>query len=470
MVGKSDKQPLVSRRSMVVGGGAFAALLGVGYCASRTSQGKPGPFGLGGGYLLFSLTGSNMVSLGPAPALVKAFMESKGYTGVEIHPGMQESDVTGWKNGKSARVHFTTSGSDDAFKELGAGTTDIGMTSRRVRPDEVRSLAAQGDMDTPACEHVIGLNGIAVIVNPDNPVSQLSMEQLANIYMGRILNWSEVGGQDMPIHLVSHTVPSGMVDFFKDVALKGGEIAPSAKLLATSTELSNAVLSDPQAISMVGLSYILDAKAVAISASATEGVRYVLPNLLTVKSEIYPITCRLYLYTPAHPNNLMVSDFVRFAASSDGQAVVAESHYVRYDVERLAGGARAVTTAANAPDEYRDLTRDADLLQIIYFNMGSRTPQPLAMKIMDTLPNKLEELNLKPGQLMLFGFTDNVGSSEFNLNLSRERVSQIAKDLDIRGIKTGKIEGYGGTNFLRSNHEDADRQYNRRVEIWARKT
>jgi phosphate transport system substrate-binding protein len=343
------------------------------------------------------------------------------------------------------------------------------MTSRQIRPEEVRSLAALGAMDSPAAEHVIALIGIAVIVNPANPVTQLSLEQIADIYLGHISNWSQVGGQDAPIHLYAHTIPSGMVDFFREVAMKGGEISSTAKFIKNSTEQSNAVAADPLAIGMVGLPYVLDSRALAISASQSEGVRYVLPNLLTVKSEIYPITARLYLYTPVHSNNPMVGEFVRYATSPEGQAVVATQKFVRYDVEKMAAGPRAVTTAANAPDAYKEMTRDADLLQIIYFNTGSRTPEPLAMTLMDTLPNKLDELHLRPSQLMLFGFTDNVGSAAFNMNLSRERVDMITHALDSRGIKVGKGLGFGGTNFLRSNRNDADRRYNRRIEIWASK-
>ena len=251
--------------------------------------------------------------------------------------------------------------------------------------------------------------------------------------------------------------------------LGGKDVDASAKFIEDSTELSNAVAGDAQGIGFIGMPYVLNNKALAISANAKEGLRYVLPNVLTVKTEIYPISRRLFLYTPAHPSKPLVDEFVRFAMGTAGQAIVSDNKFVRFDIEAPVSGGATVTAAANAPSAYRDFTRNADLLQILYFNTGSPDPQPLAVAIMDSLPNRLDTVHVKPEQIMLFGFTDDVGNPVKNVSLSWSRASSIASALDVRGIKVGKVQGFGGTNFLRPNDTEAGRGQNRRVEIWATK-
>ena len=458
-----------TRRAVLLGGGALVVLLGAGYCSNKVLRRATGTKGLlGGSAPILSLSGSNTIGEKLGPALAKAFLESKGYSEVgigETHD--DETDVTGTKDGRTDSIHFSAHGSGDAFKDLAKASVDIGMASRGIKPDEVRSLSSLGDMRSPACEHVIGLDGISVIVNSANPLTQLGLSQVADLFSGRIPDWAGVGGQAGPVKLYARKPPSGTLDFFKDAVLGGKDVDTSAKLIEDSTELSNAVAADPQGIGFIGMPYVLNNRALAISADARAGLRFVVPNLLTVKTEIYPISRRLFLYTPAHPAKPLADEFVRFATGTAGQAIVADSKFVRFDVEAPTGTAGALTASANAPSEYRTLTANADLLQILYFNTGSPAPQPLAVAIMDSLPDRLGSLKLEPEQIMLFGFTDDVGNAASNVSLSWQRASSIAGALDVRGIKVGKVQGFGGTNFLRPNDSDAGRQQNRRVEIWA---
>ena len=460
-----------TRRAVLFGGAGVVAFLGIGYCSTRFFHHASGRGGLlGGSAPILSFSGSNTIGEKLGPALAKAFFESKGYSNVAIGDTHDdETDVSGTKDGKTETIHFSAHGSGDAFKDLAKGSADIGMASRGIKADEVQSLGSLGDMHSPSCEHVIGLDGIAVIVNSANPLTQLGLSQVADLFSGRISDWAGVGGQPGPVKLYARKPPSGTLDFFKDAVLGGKDVDASAKSIEDSTELSNAVAADPQGVGFIGMPYVLNNRALAISADAKGGLRFVLPNLLTVKTEIYPISRRLFLYTPAHPAKPLVDEFIRFATGAAGQAIVADSKFVRFDVEASTGSADAVAAASNAPTEYRRLTANADLLQILYFNTGSPTPQPLAVAIMDSLPDRLDSLKLKPEQIMLFGFTDDVGNAASNVSLSWQRASSIAGALDVRGIKVGKVQGFGGTNFLRPNDSDSGRQQNRRVEIWAAK-
>jgi phosphate transport system substrate-binding protein len=182
--------------------------------------GRPGARSkIGQDDIILRLSGSNTIGEGLAPALAEEFLKQQGAIHVRTLPGDRDDEVLvqgvlpGDRTPKTIEIH--AHGSSIAFEDLANGRADIGMASRTIKSEEVARLASLGDMTSPACEHILGLDGIAVIVSRKNPVQALAKDQIAQIFKGEIGNWQQVGGLDGAIHLYARDDKSGTYDTFK---------------------------------------------------------------------------------------------------------------------------------------------------------------------------------------------------------------------------------------------------------------
>ena len=152
---------------------------------------------------ILKLSGSNTIGAALAPALAEGFLKQQGATEVKTVPGDKEDEVRvqGIMPGDSTPqvIEIHAHGSATAFEDLQKNACDVGMASRKIKPAEAGQLASFGDMTSPASEHVLGLDGIAVIVSKTNPVESLSKSQVAQLFTGEINNWSQVGGPARPL-------------------------------------------------------------------------------------------------------------------------------------------------------------------------------------------------------------------------------------------------------------------------------
>ena len=182
----------------------------------------------------------------------------------------------------------------------------MGMASRRVKPKEISLLRTKtGDLSKVGNEHIIALDGLAVIVNQNNPLKAITTKTLAAIYSGEINNWSQIGGERAPITLYSRDGNSGTWDTFKSLVLKkhGTELSRTALRFESSSELSRKVSQDEHAIGFIGLNYIGYNKALAISEG--EGTKAIYPTRFTIATEDYALARRLYFYTPTNSKELV---------------------------------------------------------------------------------------------------------------------------------------------------------------------
>ncbi|MBV9945662.1 MAG: substrate-binding domain-containing protein, partial [Myxococcales bacterium] len=312
--------------------GAAVALLAIlvaraqkdGASAAATAVVTPGTAGNEGA---LRLHGSNTIGAELAPALAEAFLRRRtgASTVVRRRTGPDELVVEARSGTKVIdSVEIAAHGSATAFEDLAAGSTDIGMASRRIHPDEAKKLAPLGDLTSAATEHVIALDGIAVIVNPLNPVSQLTKRQIADIFSGKLRRWSEVYWKADPIVVHARDDRSGTYDTFRQLVLDGRPLVQDARRHEASDELSDAVAADPDAIGFIGLPYVRSAKPVMVQ---EEGSVPLLPSPLTVSTEDYPLTRRLYLYAPLSAP-AAARDFIDFAQSDEGQRVAQEVGFV----------------------------------------------------------------------------------------------------------------------------------------------
>jgi len=268
------------------------------------------------------LHGSNTIGKDLVPALCEDFLKFDGATSVQRKPGEKENEtdieaVLPSESAEPLTFEVQAHGSKTAFEDLASGKCDIGLASRQIKSDEAQqcALAGLGDMFSPACENVLGSDGIAVFVNKINPINVLTREQIADIFSGRITDWSQLGGNAGPIDLYAPDDKSGTFDTFKSVVLGTRILSPRASRYENSAKLSDEVAADANGIGIAGMAFVRGSKALAISEG---GARPLLPTPFTVTTGEYPLSRRLFLYIPANPQNKWTRKFVEFAISELG--------------------------------------------------------------------------------------------------------------------------------------------------------
>jgi phosphate transport system substrate-binding protein len=226
-------------------------------------------------------------------------------------------------------LSVTGGGTGTGMAALINGTVDIANASRQIKPEELAEAEAKG---IHPLEHIIARDAIAVIVNPGNPVSQLTLQQISDIYSGRISNWNQVGGQDRPIVRLSRETNSGTHVYFLETVLRLGNkenktlFSTDTLLLPSSEGIINEVRQNPNAIGYDGLGYVpKDLKTIAIARQAGEA--YILPAVATVNDNSYPIARDLYMYTAGTPQGA-VAAYLDWILSAEAQAIVAKLGFV----------------------------------------------------------------------------------------------------------------------------------------------
>ena len=226
-------------------------------------------------------------------------------------------------------ISVTGGGSGTGIAALINGTVDLANASRQIKPEELQ--AAQANGFSPV-EFVVARDAIAIIVNPDNPVEQLTIGQLSDIYSGKIFNWSEVGGEDRPIVKLSRETNSGTHVYFLEQVLRRGDsedktlFSPDTLLLPSSEGITAEVRDNPNAIGYDGLGYVTpDVKVIAVA--AVQSGPFVLPSADTVNNGQYPIARDLYMYSADQPTG-RVLDYLNWILGPEAQRIVSELGFV----------------------------------------------------------------------------------------------------------------------------------------------
>jgi phosphate transport system substrate-binding protein len=470
LIAASATAALVATAIALVASGAFSgsakrppptAATAAAGAAVATARDAAAPSATTGDVAL-RLCGSDTIGAELAPALIESFLERKGGTGIRRVAGAaaEHRVVTASLGGKLVSIDLEARGSTTAFEGLAAGTCDLGMSSRAIDEQEAAKLAAAGlgDLRSPASEHVLALDGVAVIVHPDNPLRGLDRRALRRVFTGEISDWSELGSGAGPIRVLARDSKSGTFETFKQLVLGEEALSARAERFAHSDALADAVASDPAAIGFIGLAYVRSARALAVG---EPGAPPMLPTSFTVATESYMLSRRLYFYASPKRRSPLMAELIAHALSPRGQAVVAGAQFVDLrltlrdvepcDVRCPRAYAAAIAGAQRVSMDFR-------------FRSGSDQADSRAVRDLDRLVTLLHE---HPGaRLSLFGFSDSVGSVKGNTRLSLERARAIARELATRGVRAQVVAGHGAAMPVASNDTQLGRERNRRVEVW----
>jgi len=208
-------------------------------------------------------------------------------------------------------------GSSAGIEAVSAGTAQIGTSSRDLKPEEL----ALGLVDTP-----IAYDGIAVIVSPLNPVSNMTTKQLQDVFSGKITNWRQLGGEDRSIDLVNRDEASGTREAFSKLVMKGVPFDPRAAVLPGTGQVRDVVARAPGAIGYISVGFVRPRFTdVRVKALKVDGVE---PNEKNIASKKYPVGRVLHFFTKGEPSRA-TKEFIDFVLSPTIQeGVVVEAGFV----------------------------------------------------------------------------------------------------------------------------------------------
>ncbi|MBI4343144.1 MAG: phosphate ABC transporter substrate-binding protein [Candidatus Omnitrophica bacterium] len=226
-------------------------------------------------------------------------------------------------------VAVTGGGSGAGLAALISGTCDLAASSRTMSQKEIALARAHGQEPQ---EWKVALDGIAVVVHPSNSVRQLTIEQLAHLFSGKIRNWKELGGEHAQVVLLSREVNSGTHVYFKEHVLSAikdngpAEFAPEALLLPSSQAIADEAASNSAAVGYYGMGY-LNPKNAAVAIAKTPADPYISPTEETVRSGAYPISRPLLFYSRSAPHGA-IKAFLDFVMSPEGQEIIRTVDFV----------------------------------------------------------------------------------------------------------------------------------------------
>ncbi len=248
-----------------------------------------------------ALAGGSVVIKGSTTVLPIAQATLEAY--MKAHPGVN--------------ISLSGGGSGEGIKALIDKSTDIANSSREIKDKEV-DLAKTKGVDPKA--HIVAIDAIVPIVNPKNKVQDLTIDQLSQIYQGKITNWKEVGGEDLKIVVISRDSSSGTFESWAELVLNKAKVTPRAQLQASNGAIVQAISKNRYAIGYIGFGY-LNKSVKALSVGGVQAT----PE--TALSKQYPISRPLYMYTNGEPKG-EAAGFIRFVLSPAGQQLVAKEGFV----------------------------------------------------------------------------------------------------------------------------------------------
>ena len=223
------------------------------------------------------------------------------------------------ENHSGVNITISESGSGNGVKSLMNNACDIANMSRFMKPAEFKSCVDKGILPVA---HVVAFDGLAVVVNPKNPVKALTVSQIADIYTGKISNWKQLGGEDAKIVVVSRDTNSGTYETFNELVLKKADITKDAEYVGSNGQARTRVNTTKNAIAYVGLGFVDD----TVKPLSVEGI---LPAAKSVSTGKYPIARPLYMFTNGYPKmGSDVYNFVTLHLSKEGREIVSDLGYI----------------------------------------------------------------------------------------------------------------------------------------------
>ncbi len=412
--------------------------------------------------VILKINGSNTIGAELMPAIVSGWLEFKGATDIAVNGTEfpEEQNVTAKLGNQNVKVLIESYGSSTGFTGLELNNCEIAMSSKPIPHKSKVKLRDLGNMNSIRSEHVIALDGIAIIVHPNSPLNKISMAQIQSIFSGEVTDWSELDSTtEGAIQIYRRDNNSGTHEVFKKLVMGKTGILETAHVVLDNKELVQKVRNDSGSIGYASVTFTGEAKSLGIVQKSGISV----PTTFAVQTEDYPLSRRLYFYTAEKNSNPYVKDLVDYALARKGQALVAENGFVPQTL-------KLVTTKVHeeAPVLYRTEVEEALRFSMNFrFRAGTSSLDNRSLHDMKRLASFIERENLGGCSLKLFGFSDNMGAAQSNLRLSYFRAKTVSNLLQEQtGVDVDVVKGFGEIMPVASNADSKGRMKNRRVEVW----
>ncbi len=437
-----------------------------------------------------ALSGSATMGAVLMPALLEGFAQRNGYTATreDLDNTHFRYELTDTRSGKTAaRFSFRVTTSDEGFADLLAEEADIVMSLREIREDEIARAreAGMGDLTAQNRSRVVALDAVVPIVSPQNPIQAMSPLDVARVYAGQITNWSALGGPDAPIALHAPSSVTGLGQATEDQILRpvNLRISDNATRHMQGYDLVKAVVTDPFAFGVASYAEIGAAQPLVLKGACGRVLR---AARRTIKTEDYPLTAPMFLYTPARRLPKVARAFLAFTRSGEAQNVIRRSGFVDQAAEEVPidqqGDRFANAIAAAGPEtSLAELQRMVDrlgpmkrLTTSFRFEAGATRLDAQSRANLMQLARALEQGRYDVRRLYFIGFSDGDGPAERNRQIAltraetvRDEVLSLAQTIDPAQVDLA-VDAFGEALPLACDDSAWGRQANRRVEVWVR--
>ncbi|WP_312847272.1 phosphate ABC transporter substrate-binding/OmpA family protein [Aliiroseovarius sp. M344] len=442
------------------------------------------------GPFVAELTISGAYSMGQVlfPALVEGFALRQGYALKReevLGIGTLYTLYDGASGQEQARITIKLTTSAEGFADLLGQQADMVLSMRQASTRE-RSMAREaglGDLRIARQSRVIALDALVPIVSPGNPVTKISISQLAAIYAGKIRNWSELGGEDAPITPYLMDIEEGFGPAFMQsiIAASGVTLSDRVRFHPSNKALTDAIARDPFGIAIT--SFMQPGNGEVVQLSGPCGFK-VQASANSIKSEDYPLTMPMYLYLPERRQPQLARDFLSYLRTDSAQFVTRRAGFVDQALTRIPvyeQGDRMANAIAASGEEVAlsELKRmvesldGKDRLSISFrFEGGSTLLDAPSRSNVALLARALESGRFDGRQVMFVGFSDGQGAAEQNLNLAKKRAAAVRNQVQqqLEAFDEARVdlqvEAFGEAMPMACDDSAWGRGVNRRVEIW----
>lgn len=434
-----------------------------------------------------TLSGSANMAEVLLPALIEGFALRNGYkTRRDTQPDGNFEYLLQQSEGRPvARFSFLVSSTDAGFADLIAQEADIVMARREIRAIEqnLARAAGLGDMTTATRSRIVALDAMVPVVSPQNPVTRISIPDLAGIFSGAITNWQVLGGPDAPISVHMPLENSGLTQGFADrvLAASGVRLTQDLRHHERATTLVRRVATDPFAIGMTSFSNTGSSRMLTLTGACGFSLR---ANRRGIKTEDYPLTAPMFLYLPQRRLPKVAREFLAYVRGPGAQIVIRRAGFVDQAPERISlnaqGDRLSNAILAAGPEVQLDelqrlVTRVSGLRRLttsFRFEAGSARPDAQSRSNIEQLARALETGLYDAKSLHFIGFSDGDGASAANRAIALKR-AQSVRDAVLATAEPGsvarvevQVDAFGEALPMACDDSNWGRQVNRRVEVW----
>ncbi|WP_162617624.1 phosphate ABC transporter substrate-binding/OmpA family protein [Yoonia maritima] len=438
----------------------------------------------------FTIKGSDTIGAELMPLLVRGYAESQRAVVDSRTTGERQVLHTVIADEGLGETLFTTMiedrGSSTGFRGMLDLSTQIGMSSRRIKGTEVQAFsdAGLGDALSFEQEHGIAVDGLLIVVHPDNPVDALTENQISELLSGKISNWSELGGADLPVTVYSRDGNSGTFATVSGKFLEPYDVSLSAqaRIVSGNSAMSESVFGDAGGIGYVGFAFRGDNKPLGLISSCGIAAE---ASTFAAKTGEYPLQRTLYLYTTNAELPSRAQGLLAYAKSPAADGIIEKSGFIGFNIDSrdLSRSAQAIRTEidrnqsrqelAALRELYIDMLEWRRLSPTFRFQTGSSNLDNASRRDLLRLTGYLSNAS-DINEIALVGFTDADGAFDANRTLGLARAEAVLGSISsqVAGSafdpSTIQIKSYGELNPVACNSDFAGQRLNRRVEVWVR--